>query len=1005
MFARLEVALKPELTDPISSPLLRRMEMTDPHLRKLVRWARAIDVFWLDVPLAREEMIYAASEVLWDPVLHWLFTGNLIPSAAGKKGGIEDLLETAPNRPGRFFVIEKRYRLGVTDHAARTLVESLDAVLKRKMTDYRVCSGSMLILEGPHLTEEHLAGIAREYFANELLESWTLITEKEILNSERFHPERVKREMPKAPVPRFHTPIEWLPIASLSPGEIRSFAKKRGISLTLAETETIQTRFSQVENRDMSDAELEVLSKIWSTSRAEKLLNSGFEYRSASEDFDHANTPIPPEVLNLKDSTFLQVNREVPRSWLISGPDSKGAGIVSFDEEDGIAFDAQIEARSVASDAFHGSMTGASEATLRSACAGHGAKPILMTDVIFTSDLNSMKPGVSDHLNPRRILDGVKQGISAGGSYLGVPVVGGALEVDSNEGITPVIHFSALSILPKVTHGILAESREAHAGDLLALLGSKTGKDGIVGSPGVQIADTTLEKRLLDFLVECRELGLTRLFVPCGEAGLSGALYSVGVEFGGVEADLDQVDLKQPGLRALEILGSESLERLIAVIPAEKRPQVQWLAERRGILIRWVGEIQKTGRLRVRSERETIVDLDLGFLKNGATVGKREAVWGGPKPVRNREYGDFSKEGVEVLLRLLSHPNACSREWLIRNMDHEVQGTTALKPLQFVSAGPDTIHVGPNDGAALKPKAPLNVALVVATGIQSRLLNVDPYRMGEMAVDEAVRNALSLGADYGKESDLFALNYQISFRDQDLEDPALNGILVRSCFGASRAAKELQVPIVSGVERTTSGTQSRFHFVAQATAKVGKLGGIKSGEFKSPGDVIYLLGPAQFGAVGSLLSEVMGQPSDAASAEPDWDSARRLYSWLGGFMGKEQKKLRSIHDISDGGLLVSVSECLLSRGFGALISFPDGLSRTMEWEFLLGEGFHNFIVTIPELDIPVLEAELSQLQVPFAKLGVVTASGVLQVKKNDNPILVIETKVIRQAWKKEGYWE
>jgi phosphoribosylformylglycinamidine synthase len=201
--------------------------------------------------------------------------------------------------------------------------------------------------------------------------------------------------------------------------------------------------------------------------------------------------------------------------------------------------------------------------------------------------------------------------------------------------------------------------------------------------------------------------------------------------------------------------------------------------------------------------------------------------------------------------------------------------------------------------------------------------------MGEMAVDEAVRNALSLGADYGKESDLFALNYQISFRDQDLEDPALNGILVRSCFGASRAAKELQVPIVSGVERTTSGTQSRFHFVAQATAKVGKLGGIKSGEFKSPGDVIYLLGPAQFGAVGSLLSEVMGQPSDAASAEPDWDSARRLYSWLGGFMGKEQKKLRSIHDISDGGLLVSVSECLLSRGFGALISFPDGLRSTV----------------------------------------------------------------------------
>ncbi len=1008
MFTRIEVALKPEYSDTLAAPLLRRMEMTDPHLRKLVRWARSMTLYWLDLPLSREELIYASQEALWDPVLHWLFTGNLIPSAAGKHGNVEDILETAPNRPGKFFALEKRFRLGVTDHAARTLAQSFEAVLKRPLgPDARIATGSMLLLEGPQLTEAHLSRIAREYFSNEMLESWTLLSEKEIAHTERFHPERVKREMPKPAPVRAHAPVERIPVASLSNSEVATFCKRKGFRFHDSEINVIRETF----DRDITDAELEVVSKVWRQVPFRRLLRAEIQPDEAARHVDPAyGKRLPDRITGLVEGTFKETLLEVPRNWVVSAFEG-GATLLAYDEEDFLSIDTEIESRSVAADAIYGSMIGYAEVYLRSICAGRGAKPVMATDVVFSSDLHSKIPLDQDHLHPRRVLDGVKQGISRAGSQLGVPTIGGALYLDAREGLTPVVHFSALSLLPRIAGELPSDVREVFENDRLVLFGSPTGKDGMLGSPGVQICDPTLLHTLGAFAAEIRDLGWNRVLIPCGEGGIAGAAARIAHEFGGVEINLDGVLTKQVGLRPMEILGSETAERLIVIVPEERVEATIGLAMRRGIFGSEIGVIRASGKVVVQSAGETVVDLDSKFLLGSQPRSTEIVTRAEPAPIGNRmprsvQWGDPAKEGVETLLRILSHPNVCSREWLVRQLDHEVQGASALKPLHTGSVSPDVSHCGPNDGGAVKLKPQSNQGLILATGMAPRIAATDPYLTGLLSVDEAVRNALSCGADYGKEDFIFALAYQFSCPGKDLEDPVQRGNLLRTCFGAAHAATELQAPFVQGSQETILAQTSKLHFVVQAIARATKVAGIRSADFKTPGDAVYLLGPGQFSLVGSLVADVVGAvPDDAVLPTPQWDTARRLYSWLGGAIGKEQKKLRSIHDVSDGGMMAAIAEGCVARGHGVALQYPDGLPRTAEWEFLFGEGFHGFVVSCSEIDAPMVEAELQQNDLPFVRLGAVTGNGVVQVRRGDSQALVIETKVLRQAWKREGYWE
>jgi hypothetical protein len=232
VFARIEVAVRPDLSDSAAQALLRRIELSHPSIRRQIRWARYLDVYWLELPVSREELIPALSEICWDKVLQWVFTGNLMPSAAGKTGGLQDLMEVAPCRPGHFCGIERRFRAGVTDSRGRSLLEALEMVLGRPLPQAKAASGGLLLMEGPDLDEDGLAWVARDILCNEMLETWTLVPEENLKKNDRFHQERVKYDIPKWHS-RGSNEVEKFVMGSASDADLEALSRKRNLGLSL----------------------------------------------------------------------------------------------------------------------------------------------------------------------------------------------------------------------------------------------------------------------------------------------------------------------------------------------------------------------------------------------------------------------------------------------------------------------------------------------------------------------------------------------------------------------------------------------------------------------------------------------------------------------------------------------------------------------------------------------------------------------------------------------------
>jgi phosphoribosylformylglycinamidine synthase subunit PurSL len=249
-----------------------------------------------------------------------------------------------------------------------------------------------------------------------------------------------------------------------------------------------------------------------------------------------------------------------------------------------------------------------------------------------------------------------------------------------------------------------------------------------------------------------------------------------------------------------------------------------------------------------------------------------------------------------------------------------------------------------------------------------------------------------------------------------VSDPAKMAALVRACFGMRDAALALSAPLVSGKDSMKNDFRGKRQgqpvtisvpptLLITAIARVPDTRLARTADFKAAGDSIYLLGGKRLSLWGSELQAAWGGVAgEATLPSPDWDEARRLYSWIGGATGKEQPRLRSLHDVSEGGLLVAVAEGLLARGLGATLELPRG---SEPWSFCFGEGFHSFVASASELEAQLLEAEWAKLELPFLRLGQVTARDRLELlgAGGGTAILSVPTRSLRQAWQKAGYWE
>ena len=410
--------------------------------------------------------------------------------------------------------------------------------------------------------------------------------------------------------------------------------------------------------------------------------------------------------------------------------------------------------------------------------------------------------------------------------------------------------------------------KEVKPGDP-TFVGGRTGKDGL-GAPSprnleddapasaVQIGHALNEKKLLDALLAARDQKLYRSVTDCGAGGFSSAIGEMAAGCG-AKVRLENAKLKAQDLDAWEIWLSESQERMILAVPPKNLKALAEIFDIEGCELSVLGEFTNTRRLQVSRDGQTFVDLDLNFLHEGLPRVERAAVWDPPKAAGSPRTPASKKKSSEILNEALAHLNVCSREWIIRQYDTEVQAGTVIKPLQGVR------HDGPGDACVMWPHAATGdvndfSGFAVAHGLNPAFGKLDPYRMALACVDEALRNLLCVGADISRT----ALLDNFCWGSPD--NPVQLAALVRAATGCYDAAKGFGAPFISGKDsfynqsKDVNGRDLSVPgtLLISALAPLYDVRRALTMDIKGPGNALYLVGSTSEELGGSLFNELNG---------------------------------------------------------------------------------------------------------------------------------------------------
>jgi phosphoribosylformylglycinamidine synthase len=618
-------------------------------------------------------------------------------------------------------------------------------------------------------------------------------------------------------------------------------------------------------------------------------------------------------------------------------------------------------------------------------------------------------------LHPKKVMQGVVAGVRDYGNRMGIPTVNGAVYFDERYLGNPLVYCGTVGLIP-----VDRSRKEPRAGDLIVLLGGRTGRDGIHGATfssieltsaseaisggAVQIGNPISEKKLHDVLLQARDLGLYNAVTDCGAGGLSSAVGEMGEKLGAL-VQLDRVPLKYEGLSYTELWISESQERMVLAVPPEKWETLQRLCASEDVEAAAIGRFEATGRLRLEYQSQQVADLEMHFLHHGRPAVVRQATWrgGGGNPlideqtIRGLTPPARPANYTDVLLKILSSYNVCSKEWIVRQYDHEVQGGTVIKPL--VGVGDD----GPGDAAVIMPLRPGEseswLGLAVGCGMNPRFGDLDPYRMAAAAVDEAVRNVVAVGAD----PNYIALLDNFCWGNTDR--PEVLGSLVRAAEACRDIALAYNMPFISGKDSLNNEFHAgERHITIPPTLLISALGRVPdvrrcvTMDLKAAGNLLFLVGVTRDELGGShyhLVRGVSGGEPPAVDLELAPWIFRNLHAAI------RCGLVRSCHDLSEGGLAVAVAEMAFAGGVGADIT---GLAATGagldDAVLLFSESTSRFIVEITPADAAAFRACMGEV-VPLAQIGTTCKEPRLRIAgANGEWVIWAALADLKEAWQK-----
>jgi phosphoribosylformylglycinamidine synthase len=591
------------------------------------------------------------------------------------------------------------------------------------------------------------------------------------------------------------------------------------------------------------------------------------------------------------------------------------------------------------------------------------------------------------------------------GNRMGIPTVNGAVFFDERYTGNPLVFCGTVGILPKTM-----SFKGAKKGDLAVVVGGRTGRDGIHGatfssvelhegsetasSGAVQIGNAIVEKRVLDTVLQARDKGLYTGITDCGAGGLSSAVGEMGEELG-AEVDLEKVPLKYDGLSYTEIWISEAQERMVISVPPEKLDECLAVFRAEDVEATVIGRFPGDGKLKLRYNGKVVGELDMEFLHDGIPLFERTATFSPPSMLplslpAKKSYG-------EDLRKILSSGNVCSKEWIIRQYDHEVQGGSVVKPLTGAT------NDGPSDAAVVRPVLSHYRGIAIGNGMNPRYSDLSPYDMAANAIDEAIRNIVAVGGDPERTAILD------NFAWGSPENPENLGALVLAAQACQKIATEYGTPFISGKDslnnefRVGGKTIIIPHsLLISAISIVEDVRRCVTMDAKEAGNLLYLVGITRNELGGSHFALVNGL-SGGAVPRVDVAAGRQVFKAVAAAI--RAGLVRACHDLSEGGLAVAAAEMAFAGDLGLRLDLtkvgPEDLATPVA---LFSESASRFLVEVPASNRGAFEKIMAEGPVFAIDLGQVTAEKKLVVLGKDEVLLNESLADLKEAWQKPLRW-
>ena len=1009
MVWHVEVREKPSIFDAVASGVEKDIRDLGIDCAVRVEFAQ---VYLIEGDLTEDQIKQIAQELLADCISQEYSvcetTRQRLPAAC-----LPDRQGQAGDNETTEFVIEVAYNAGVMDPVEESVLKGIrdlgieGAQSVRTAKKYIICG---------KLMDKQVDTIAEKLLYNKLIQH--IVKPHTAQRTAHTASDDIDRQ--------FNLITVDLLVASDK--QLQKISRDGQLFLNLAEMRHIKNYFKKLE-RNPTDCELETIAQTWSEHCYHKTFRGKIKYyeRLSVSGYRLARKPQtaclsgrqanrrPKLINNLLKSTIMKVTQELNKPWCVS-VFKDNSGVIRFDDKHNVCFKVETHNHPSALEPFGGANTGIGGVIRDPLGTGLGAKPILNTDVFCFGPpdypFNRLPEGT---LHPKRIMKGVVSGVRDYGNKMGIPTVNGAVLFHERFVGNPLVYCGTVGIMPRDKSFKHPQTR-----NLIVVVGGRTGRDGIHGatfssgelthesekisSGAVQIGNPIQEKKMVDAILQARDLNLYNAITDCGAGGLSSAVGEMGEDLG-AKVYLEKVPLKYAGLSYSEIWISESQERMVLAVAPEKIDELIEVFGEENVEAAVIGEFTDTKRLELYYKNNLVCDLDMRFLHEGIPTIEKKAVF--IQPCHPEPKFACPRDLTQHLQDILARYDVCSKEWVIRQYDHEVQGGSVLKPLCGIQ------NDGPSDASVVRPLLDSQKGLIVSCGINFRFGFIDPYWMAASCIDEALRQIIAVGGSL-KETAILD-----NFCWGNPDKPDRLGALVRAAYGCYDAAKGFGVPFISGKdslnnEYTVNGKSLAIPgtLLISAISVTQDIGKTISMYAKEEGNLIYVAGFTRDELGGSHYYDLMGSIGNNVP-RVDASGAKRLFDRLS--QAVSLRLISSMHDCCEGGIAVAAAEMAFSGGLGMELFLSEvpykksqshkvTRSQGLRNDFILfSESNSRFIVEVQKKKQKAFEEVLKGL--PLGLIGCVCAGGDFKVYGLDGKICIkANVGELKECWQKPLKW-